>query len=58
MGLAASRLELEKYDDALNAYMVAATLLGTDDAEPIYWIGICNLRNGDRKAAKEAFRKC
>ncbi|MBQ7609019.1 MAG: tetratricopeptide repeat protein [Desulfovibrionaceae bacterium] len=58
MGLGACRLELGKYDDALNAFTVASVLNGLEDIEPVYWIGICYLRKGDRKTAKDTFRRC
>ena len=58
MGLGVCNMELGNYDDAIAAYTMAVVHSGMEDAEPVYRMGICHLRKGDKKTAKLAFQKC
>ncbi|MBQ7457508.1 MAG: tetratricopeptide repeat protein [Desulfovibrio sp.] len=58
MGLGACNMELGNYDDAINAYTMAVIHSEMEDAEPVYRMGICHLRKGDKEKAKLAFQKC
>jgi type III secretion system low calcium response chaperone LcrH/SycD len=52
MGLGACRQALEKYDDALEAYQMAALYSSLEDPAPFYYSGICLLKQGKKEEAK------
>lgn len=52
LGLGACRQALEKYDEALEAYQMAALYSSLEDPAPFYYSGICLLRQGRKEDAK------
>ena len=52
LGLGACRQALEKYDEALEAYQMAALYSSLEDPAPFYYSGICLLRQGKKEEAK------